>query len=57
MHGFGGVQAPFGLGTELDAALAAMPPPLAGEVRQLIDALLSFQTVSIQARAFVPVIR
>jgi protease IV len=58
VHGFGGVQAPLGLGatSELDQVLATMPPHVAAEVRRLLDAVLTFQANPIQARAFIPVL-
>jgi hypothetical protein len=58
-HGIGAVQAPLGLGraAEVEAVLAAMPAELADQVRRLLAAVTSFQTVTIQARAFVPAVR
>nr|HEX4318286.1 signal peptide peptidase SppA [Kofleriaceae bacterium] len=56
LHSFGAVQAPLGLGSELDAIDAA-DPRLGREARQLVELVASFQHTAIQTVAILPVMQ
>ncbi|HEU0029626.1 MAG TPA: signal peptide peptidase SppA [Kofleriaceae bacterium] len=56
VQGFGEVQTPFGLRSEL-AAISAIHPQLGDAAARLVDLVLSFQHTQIQAVAVLPVVR
>ncbi len=56
LHGFTGVQTPFGLRSELDT-IAAINPQLAEAAQRLLSLVLSFQSARIQTVTVLPVIR
>ena len=55
VHGFAGVQTPFGLSSELQ--LLAGSSELVGRARELVELALSFETTHVQALAILPVVR
>ena len=58
VHGFTGVQTPFGLSSELSMLLGlAGSSELVGRARELVELALSFETTHVQALAILPVVR
>jgi protease-4 len=53
IHGWGGVQAPFGLAAEA-ALVRALDPQLAGAAERLVETALTFRAMPIQALAIIP---
>ncbi|MEO8552134.1 MAG: S49 family peptidase, partial [Kofleriaceae bacterium] len=53
LHGFGGVQTPFGLSIE-DQLLATLDPQLAAAAKKLLVLARSFETTHVQTLAFLP---
>jgi len=56
VHGFTGVQTPFGLRSELET-IAAINPQLADAAQRLVTLVLSFQSARIQTVAVLPDVR